>query len=952
VTSADTREREPETIGPAPAAGAPLAASVVTVATAVVGVVVVLVALVAIGGPLFGRGTLHGAGITSDVYPWKADADLVDIRRAYAPVNDTVESTAPGLVQFADRVRGGDWPLWNPDVAGGKPLASVPGNGYSTPWAIPWLVLPDWMAPAYQKLFEVAVAGGFTFLFLRRLALTRAAALTGGMIFMLSGFLVAWTNWPHAGTAALIPAVFWSSERSLQLRTARSIVPVAVALAWMTLSGFPAVVFFTLVTLVPCVVLRALASARPDPDPDEPAASSRERSVGAVRRGVPVAAGLGLGAMLAAFAVLPWREWMSTIDLAYRERLGSVALPFASLLTLGVPKAFGSPLDGDYWGGHNIIEREVFLGAGACVLAAIGVALLPRRRERAVPAFFVAAAAVWIGVVYVHGTVFASVRDLPGFESNPVGRARSVLGFVLAVLAAYGVDSLQRGPHRPAAAWMRVWAAAVGVVALGLAFRLVRSGVRLANRAGEWEYFERQLRLPVVVAVVVVLAAVAMTRLRRPAVISVALVAIAVGVGTESVAFARGLLPRSPRDEFYAVTPTHRFLTAHLGHDRFGANDATMWPSTQTAYGLRGTTGHVFHDPAWVEVLEQADAETLRRPTFSFLRASESVVRSPALDRLAVRYFVLDPQLAVFGRVVPAVAAAGTTTLRAGTPVEVPIATGRLRAISPTVTRPARLADTGANVRVQLLDADGTVVAEGRRRLFGTAKAGPMQLALPGETAPAGGHRVRIELDSAAPADELALAADGAGRPALAATVADPGDGLRLVFADGTTVYERRNALPRVRWASRTVVEPDSRARLARIHDGYPPDTAILSAPAPAARGGEATVRVTSDDGDRVEAQVDAEQFGYVVVADAIQFGWEAKVDGRRVDPVDADHALVAVPVPAGRHTVEVEYVPPGRTAGVVLSLVALVVLVGLGVAAALAARLRPPATARTGGAE
>ena len=67
---------------------------------------------------------------------------------------------------------------------------------------------------------------------------------------------------------------------------------------------------------------------------------------------------------------------------------------------------------------------------------------------------------------------------------------------------------------------------------------------------------------------------------------------------------------------------------------------------------------------------------------------------------------------------------------------------------------------------------------------------------------------------------------------------------------------------------------------------------------------------VRTDDGDHVVADVQASGSGYVVVADEIQDGWSARVDGHPAELRDADHALVAVAVPAGHHTVELSATP------------------------------------------
>jgi len=100
-----------------------------------------------------------------------------------------------------------------------------------SPLTWPYLVLPLWYAPALSKALEMAVAAGFTALFLRRLGAGRFAAVVGGLVYMNSGFQVAWTNWPQTLVGAFIPVLFWAVERAIQQRRAAALVPVALATA-------------------------------------------------------------------------------------------------------------------------------------------------------------------------------------------------------------------------------------------------------------------------------------------------------------------------------------------------------------------------------------------------------------------------------------------------------------------------------------------------------------------------------------------------------------------------------------------------------------------------------------------------------------------------------------------------------------------------------------------------
>jgi uncharacterized membrane protein YfhO len=58
--------------------------------------------------------------------------------------------------------------------------------------------------------------------------------------------------------------------------------------------------------------------------------------------------------------------------------------------------------------------------------------------------------------------------------------------------------------------------------------------------------------------------------------------------------------------------------------------------------------------------------------------------------------------------------------------------------------------------------------------------------------------------------------------------------------------------------------------------------------------------------------------------------GWTARVDGREAPVRRANGKHLAVPVPSGRHEVELLYRPPGLRAGALLSLVGVALVVGV----------------------
>jgi hypothetical protein len=156
-------------------------------------------------------------------------------------------------------------------------------------------------------------------------------------------------------------------------------------------------------------------------------------------------------------------------------------------------------------------------------------------------------------------------------------------------------------------------------------------------------------------------------------------------------------------------------------------------------------------------------------------------------------------------------------------------------------------------------------------------------------------------------------------------------------------VYEV-DALPRARLVAEAEVVPDEQA-VARILDASfdPARTAILpEAPPIALPGGPASGDVTwTERGvNRMSLDVRSDGPALLILADNWFPSWRARVDGADAPVLRAYHTLRAVPVQAGQHTVELYYESPLLKRSLLLSLGALVIL--LGVAAASLLRNRP----------
>jgi hypothetical protein len=175
-------------------------------------------------------------------------------------------------------------------------------------------------------------------------------------------------------------------------------------------------------------------------------------------------------------------------------------------------------------------------------------------------------------------------------------------------------------------------------------------------------------------------------------------------------------------------------------------------------------------------------------------------------------------------------------------------------------------------------------------------------------------RRVLVRPESPAPAEHFILEYEG---------------------ADGR-VYRNDRALPRAFVVFRVRACVDDASGLQLIHSGAIDfrEEAIIAecqAAPEAGRGGHVrTAAVRHYASDRVVIETVTDAPGYLVLTDTWFPGWHATVDGVAQAIWRANHALRAVRVPAGLHTVEFRYSPRSVRAGLGISLAALLLTLGL----------------------
>lgn len=834
-------------------------------------------------------------------YPWKWFAPEDTGIKTAGPFSDNWDALIPLHLQNASRLLHGDLPLWSPYGTGGADLLPNLGSMTLAPSTLAWMVLPAWYAGGFIKILELLGSWGFIYLFVRRTGASRAPAAVAGLAFATTGFQVVWFSWPHTLVNMFVAGTLWAWDRVRESPGDPLRIAVAAGFTAATiLEGFPAVAFVGLAAVGLVLVVRVLA--------DWPGWLGALRAAGAVA----VSAALGLGISMISF--LPFAHLLSVYQLE-REFTG----PFparAMLSTVLSPNSWG-PAD-HYFGVANYIEIQGYLAPAALVLLVAGaVVSIARRRHVPLLLVLVAGGTVLYLVSFGVDPVYSWIKPLPVFSSNPPTRAKAAGAILLCCAIGLALEALLRGgaSRVTRVLAMALTAGVAGVFVVGL------------TRVSRWapdtlsDFVHGEVtRAIVVIALATVIAAVLLFR-RTPStwVRRTAMGAVLLVVFVDAVAWIHPYWPSSRAEDFYPVTAPHAYLQEHLGDQRMSSPDYSFWAGTGAAYSIRTMEGHGFTRQTWKAVIV-AGGGRMATPTYS--RFSEESATSPVLDRFGVLYWGDPPGVR---RCTGNPAKSGSVVVLApGQQVDA-TADGRARGVSLRLAAKTR-------AKAEVVVSAGEL--RGVARIRKGAPAGRriyVPVAEPTAAGADGASTSRVYRIESVTGGPVQVFADEDGPLTPCTQKAD--DGLQLEFTDGSLLYRRLTALPRIRWATGSTVQADPAQRLALLASGtLPDDEVLLDAGQAQAPTGSGRLTAVDDGADETRVTTDSTAAGWLVIADPKQSDWQATVDGAPAEIVPADHAGIAIAVPAGTHTVEVRAAPAGVRTGAAISLVSLLAVLALGI--------------------
>ena len=322
------------------------------------------------------------------------------------------------------------FPLWNPYNYCGVPLLATLQPGILYPPNLLFLILPFPVVWNWLIILHFVFAGSTTYYFLRYLKTSTIASFVGGVIFMLSGYLLSVHNLlPHLLAVGWFPLVLLYFMKHYETGRYWHLAISSIFLAIEFLAGAPEVVVLTFFVLMIVAVY---------PTPFLPDGSSTR-----LKRLKPLFILLILFLLLAAIQSIPFYELklqsIRSAGLSYKEAT-AWSLSWRDFLLFFLPDAFGyGQTTAKYWSNQSWL-KTTYLGIIPFIMSLFFFCSKDRKRL----VFFSLMAISIILALGGNTPIYHLLYRVPPFNAirYPV-KFLFLFFFAISVTAAIGFDRLK-----------------------------------------------------------------------------------------------------------------------------------------------------------------------------------------------------------------------------------------------------------------------------------------------------------------------------------------------------------------------------------------------------------------------------------------------------------------------------------------------------------------------------
>ena len=401
---------------------------------------------------------------------------------------------------YANLIRNGVFPLWNPFILNGTPFLESLAGGDSLypPSTLLLFFFQTHRALGWKLIFHIILAGFFMYKWIRSLHLTKKSAFISSIAYSLSPIMVTLVHGGQDGkifVIALTPLLFWMAESFVSRPSPRSFSFLSLVIGSIILTTHFQMAYFLFAGAGFYTLTRIIVNKSPKAIP-----ADNTQFAGRIRLATYFGLAAILGLTLSAVQFFPAtsyvmehsrrtattiaatpeesRSYSSSWSLHPEELVGLVIPEFVGVSNANEPWAQNT-----YWGRNGFKGNHEYLGIAVLFLAGIGLFCTRKKYLRNVMASMAMFALLFsLGEhTPLWGLIYTTIPGINLFRAPSL--AIFLVGFSAVTLMAVGLEEVWTlgTPEQKDSKWKRIWRfmfALISFMVIGLF--LSKSGV-LAN---------------------------------------------------------------------------------------------------------------------------------------------------------------------------------------------------------------------------------------------------------------------------------------------------------------------------------------------------------------------------------------------------------------------------------------------------------------------------------------
>lgn len=529
-----------------------------------------------------------------------------------------------------DLFKNGSLPLWNPYEMAGKPLLGNFQSGALYPLNFIFILLPFKFAWSLYIIAAQIIGGVGMYFYLAYLKKKEYVRALGALVFIFSGFFIAWYEWGNIGHAfAWFPLALLmcdriaNGKREANKNYILNGVLLGVIFSLSFLAGHPqtTLYFMGFVTLYLFFVNRFYLS----------------------KQFLFYFSAITTFVALCSIQIFQGIQFVRLSLRGEDQIFSSIEgwfVPYQNLLQFFAPDFFGNPSTLNYWGVFNYAEFIGYIGIPFLLLSLFSLYAKKDRR------LYFALALVVGGVVFATNN-FLSVLpydlSIPIFSNMQPTRIMGFVSFGLLMLGIYGFEILDNKLS------LKKYLYVFGVSSLLIVLIWISVIFNLFQiEASNLITTKRNLILPtglfVLTMLILLIYRIISVKQNHSLLKKGAMIVLAGIVILDLLRFANKFTPFSDQKYFYPSTSSIEFLQRNVGQHRIlSIDDRILAPNTTTFYKIQNLAGY---DPLYLKnfaeliVASERGNSDVNLP-YGFNRiVSPKNLDSKVIDLLGVKYIL------------------------------------------------------------------------------------------------------------------------------------------------------------------------------------------------------------------------------------------------------------------------------------------------------------------------